>query len=279
MIPSGKARLAGVMGWPVGHSRSPRLHGYWLEHYGIDGAYVPLPVRPEDFSDALQALPKLGFAGVNITVPHKEEAAHLVDILEPFAKRVGAVNTIVVGPDDHLEGRNTDGFGFIANLKTGAENWRPDSGPALVLGAGGAARAVCAALLDEGVPEVRLVNRSPERAHQLAEEIGGSFRLISWEEREAAAEGVGLLVNTTTLGMSGAPPLDFRLDALSRHALVTDIVYAPLETDLLRRARIRGNPVVDGIGMLLHQARPGFQAWFGRLPDVTDALRTFVLGG
>ena len=279
MIPSGKARLAGVMGWPVGHSRSPRLHGYWLEHYGIDGAYVPLPVRPEDFTHALRALPKLGFAGVNITVPHKEEAARLVDMLEPFAKRVGAVNTIVVGPDHQLEGRNTDGFGFIANLKSGAETWRADSGPALVLGAGGAARAVCAALLDEGVPEVRLVNRSPDRAHQLAEEIGGSFRVISWEEREAAAEGAGLLVNTTTLGMTGATPLDFRLGALPRHALVTDIVYAPLETDLLRRARIRGNPVVDGIGMLLHQARPGFQAWFGRLPDVTDALRTFVLGG
>jgi shikimate dehydrogenase len=279
MIPSGKARLACVIGWPVGHSRSPRLQGFWLEKYGIDGAYVPLPVRPDDFADALRMLPKLGFAGANVTVPHKEQAARLVDRLEPFAKRVGAVNTIIVGADGSLEGRNTDGFGFIANLKAGAPTWNPRSGPALVLGAGGAARAICAALLDEGVPEIRLVNRSQERAHQLAEEIGGAFRILPWDEREAAAEGAGLLVNTTTLGMNGAPALEMRLDALPSSALVTDIVYAPLETDLLCRANERGHPVVDGIGMLLHQARPGFAAWFGRMPDVTDELRAFVLAG
>lgn len=280
MILSGKARLAGVLGWPVDHSKSPRLHGWWLERHGIDGAYVPLPVRPEDFAAVLRALPRMGFAGANVTVPHKEQALALVDHLEPLARRIGAVNTLVVRPDGSIEGRNTDAFGFIENLRQGCPRWNATAAPAAVLGAGGAARAVLVALLDAGVPAVRLTNRSGERAARLAEEIGGGhIVVVPWSERAEALEGAGLVVNTTMLGMSGQPPLDLALDGLPAGAVVTDIVYAPLETPLLAAARARGHPVVDGLGMLLHQARPGFAAWFGVMPEVSHQLRDFVLAG
>ncbi len=278
MIISGKARLAGVMGWPVGHSKSPRLHGWWLNHYGIDGAYIPLGVPPERFEQAVRALPALGFAGCNVTVPHKEAALRAMDHLSPEARRIGAVNTVVVRPDGSLEGRNTDGFGFLANLRQGCPSWQPSAGPALVLGAGGAARAVIVALLDAGVPELRLTNRTRARAEDLAAELGGPITVVDWDERTAALEGCDLLANTTSLGMTGQPPLEMALGPLPAGALVTDIVYAPLMTSLLTAAAARGNPVVDGLGMLLHQARPGFEAWFGRLPEVTDELRAFVLG-
>lgn len=275
---SGKARLAGVIGWPVGHSRSPRLHGYWLRHLGIDGAYVPLAVKPEDFESVLRALPRMGFAGANVTVPHKEQALALADHVEALARRIGAVNTLVVRPDGSVEGRNTDAFGFLENLRHGAPHWDPAAGPAVVLGAGGAARAVCAALVDAGVPEIRLVNRSAARAEQVAGDIGGKFTVLSWERAGAALDGANLLVNTTTLGMTGQPPLELDLAALPVHAVVNDIVYAPLMTDLLIEAAARGNKVVDGLGMLLWQAVPGFEAWFGVRPEVTPALRDFVLG-
>lgn len=278
MIVSGKARLAGVMGWPVGHSRSPRLHGYWLEKLAIDGAYVPLAVRPEDFALVLRALPRMGFAGANVTVPHKEQALALVDMVEPLARRIGAVNTLVVHGDGSIEGRNTDAFGFLENLRHGAPHWRADSGPAVVLGAGGAARAVCAALVDAGVPEIRLVNRSAGRARQVAADIGGHFTVLGWDRLESALDGAALLVNTTTLGMTGQPPLEIDLSPLPVHAVVNDIVYAPLMTDLLVAAAARGNRAVDGLGMLLWQAAPGFEAWFGMRPEVTPALRHFVLG-
>ena len=270
---SGKAKLAGVMGWPVGHSRSPRLHGYWLKHLGIDGAYVPLAVKPEDFEQVLRALPRMGFAGANVTVPHKEQALALADHVEPLARRIGAVNTLVVRPDGSIEGRN----GFLENLRHGAPHWNAAE-PAVVLGAGGAARAVCAALVDAGVPDIRLVNRSRDRAEKLAAEIGGRFTVVDWESGADALAGAGLLVNTTTLGMSGQPPLVLDLSALPLHAVVNDIVYAPLMTDLLVAAAARGNRAVDGLGMLLWQALPGFEAWFGARPEVTPALRAYVLG-
>ncbi|MBC7952098.1 MAG: shikimate dehydrogenase [Rhodospirillaceae bacterium] len=277
MIVSGKAKLAGVMGWPVGHSRSPRLHNYWLEKLGIDGAYVPLAVRPEDFEQVLRALPRMGFAGANVTVPHKEQALHLVDELEPLARRIGAVNTLVVRDNGSILGRNTDAFGFLENLRRGAPNWRPQSGPAVVLGAGGAARAVCAALIDADVPEVRLVNRSVERAERLALDVGGKFRVTEWDHVSHALHGAALLVNTTTLGMTGQPALEIDLTPLPNWAVVNDIVYAPLMTDLLAAAAARGNAVVDGLGMLLWQAVPGFEAWFGARPEVTAELRDFIL--
>ncbi|MEI6558556.1 MAG: shikimate dehydrogenase [Rhodospirillaceae bacterium] len=273
MILSGKARLAGVIGWPVGHSRSPRLHGYWLETCGIDGAYLPLAVSPERLADAIRALPALGFRGANVTVPHKEAALRLMDRVDPVAARIGAVNTIVVGADGTLEGRNTDAYGFMTNLRQGASGWRPAAGPALVLGAGGAARAVVAALVDAGVPEVRLYNRTRAKAEALACAIGGPIRVVP----DPDPAGAGLLVNTTTLGMAGQPPLDLDLTGLPLTAVVTDIVYTPLITPLLAAARARGNPSVDGLGMLLHQAVPGFEAWFGLRPEVTPELRAFVL--
>jgi shikimate dehydrogenase len=276
---SGRTRLAGVMGWPVAHSLSPRLHGHWLLRYGIDGAYVPLPVPPERLGQALGALAALGFAGVNLTIPHKERAVALMDRLSPTAERIGAVNTVVVAADGTLSGDNTDGSGFIAALSQSAAGWRPEAGPAVLLGAGGAARAVAVALLDAGVPEVRLLNRTPERARALADELGGPVHAAEWAARAAALDGAALLVNTTSLGMQGQPPLVLTLDALPRTALVTDVVYTPLITPLLAIAQARGNPVVDGLGMLLHQARPGFRAWFGVDPEVGDDLRAVVAAG
>ncbi len=274
---TGRSQIAGVMGWPVAHSRSPRLHGYWLRKYGIDGAYIPLPVRPQQFAAALRALPMLGFAGANVTVPHKEAALAAVDRTDVAARRIGAVNTIVVVPDGTLDGRNSDGFGFMENLRAGVAGWSPKAGPAVILGAGGSARAVAVALSDGGAPEIRIVNRTAERAERLSADIDGPFRVYGWADRASALFDAALLVNTTTLGMSGQPPLELVLDRLPTTAVINDIVYSPLETALLAAARARGNPVVDGLGMLLHQARPGFAAWFGVEPEVTPELRRFVL--
>lgn len=279
MTISGKAKLAGVMGWPIGHSRSPRLHGYWLDRYGVDGAYVPLAVAPERAEQAIRALPALGFRGCNVTVPLKEIAFRTVDRLDATARRMGAVNTIVVAEDGTLSGGNTDGFGFLENLKAGCADWSAEQGPAVVIGAGGAARAVVVALLDAGAPEIRLVNRTVARAQELAADIGGPIKVVEWVSRETALDGAALLVNTTTQGMTGHPPLDLDLRGLPPEAVVNDIVYVPLETPLLASARLRGNPVVGGIGMLLHQARPGFKAWFGVEPEVTPDLTRFVLEG
>ncbi|OIR00759.1 shikimate dehydrogenase [mine drainage metagenome] len=276
MILSGKALLAGVIGWPVGHSRSPRLHGYWLERHGIDGAYLPLAVRPGDFAEVLRALPRMGFRGANVTVPHKEQALALADHVDPLARRIGAVNTLVVRPDGSLEGRNTDAFGFLENLRQGRPGFKAAQGPAVVLGAGGAARAVIAALQDDGCPEIRLLNRTRSRAEEVAAALGGPVRVLPWEQRAEGLDGAALVVNTTTLGMNGQPPLELSLSALPVTALVTDIVYAPLQTPLLAAAAARGNKVVDGLGMLLHQARPGFAAWFGVMPEVSEDLRRFV---
>jgi shikimate dehydrogenase len=264
------------MGWPVKHSRSPRLHGFWLEKYGIDGVYVPFGVAPNDLPAALRALRALGLAGVNLTVPHKEIALPVVDHVDSLARRIGAVNTVVVRGDGSIEGTNTDAFGFIESVRTGAPVWSPDA-PATIVGAGGAARAVIVALIDEGVRAIRIVNRTRDRAARLAEEFGATA--CDWGDWRAALDGAGLLVNTTTQGMTGQPALDIDLAALPRSAVVNDIVYAPLETPLLAAARRRGNRVVDGLGMLLHQARPGFRAWFGVDPEVTPDLRAHVVAG
>lgn len=279
MIISGNARLAGVMGWPVAHSRSPRLHNYWIAEYGIDGAYVPLAVSPNRFDSAVRALGDLGFAGSNVTVPHKEAAFRAMDERDPVSARIGAVNTIVVQEDGTLAGSNTDAFGFSESLRARAPGWDPKTGPAVVLGAGGASRAILAALQDAGVPEIRLLNRTFERARDTAAEFGAPIQAIDWNKRSEALAGSTLLVNTTTLGMTGQPALDIALDDLPGDAVVNDIVYVPLETPLLAAAAARGNVAVDGLEMLLQQARPGFAAWFGRDPDVTDALRAFVREG
>lgn len=270
---------AGVIGWPVDHSRSPKLHGFWLREHGIRGRYDRLPVPPEDVGAFLQALPREpGFRGINVTLPHKVAVLPHLARIDSVAKRIGAVNTIVVQPDGELHGSNTDAFGFLESLKADApSDWQADNARAVVLGAGGAARAILVALLDAGVPEIRLLNRSREKAAALAAEFGPRVAVADWDERAGALAGAGLLVNTTSLGMSGQPALEIALDDLPVTALVNDIVYSPLETDLLARARARGNPVVDGLGMLLHQGRPGFEAWFGVAPAVTPALRVAVL--
>ncbi len=272
---TGKARLAGIMGWPVGHSLSPRLHGHWFARYGIDGAYVPLPVQAADLELAFKALPRLGFRGWNVTVPHKVAACRLVDELDPAAARIGALNTVMVLEDGRTRGLNTDGLGFLANLRALAPNWRPEAGPALLLGAGGGARGVGAALLDAGVPMLRLTNRSPERAAALASELGAV--VVPWAERADALAESSLLVNCTSLGMTGQPPLELSLDRLPIAAVVADLVYVPLETPLLAAARARGHPTVDGLGMLLHQAVPGFSHWGGVVPAVDKDLRRVML--
>ena len=268
--------LAGVMGWPVAHTRSPAIHNHWITKYGLKGAYVQLPVQPDRLETAIRGLAALGFAGCNVTVPHKVSAMRFMDELHPAARRVAAINTIVVQPDGRLLGMNNDGAGYIQSLRDADATWRGDAGPALVLGAGGAARAIVVALLDEGVPELRITNRTLERAQELANDFGDRVKVVPWAERNEAMAGVSLLVNTTSLGMHGQAPLAVALDALPLEAMVSDAVYIPLETPLLAQARMRGHRTVNGLGMLLNQARPAFQSWFGVLPDVTPELRAAV---
>lgn len=270
-------RLAGVMGWPVAHSRSPILHNHWIAEHGLHGAYVLLPVQPEKIEQALRALPTLGFAGCNLTIPHKVAAMAIVDHLEPLAQRIGAANTIVVGADGSLTGRNTDAYGFIQSLRDAQPVWRANAGPACVVGAGGAARAVIAGLLDEGATEIRLTNRSDAKAVDMAQEFGPLVHAIPWADRHAALAEVALLVNTTNQGMHGQAPLDLRLHDLPTTALVSDIVYVPLETPLLLEAKARGNATVNGLGMLINQARPAFEAWFGPLPRISPPLMDKML--
>lgn len=268
--------LAGIMDWPVAHSRSPLIHNHWIKKYGLTGAYVQLPVAPGKLDIAIPGLAALGFRGCNITLPHKVDALQLMDEVDANARRMGAMNTIVVRPDGSLKGFNNDGFGYIQSLLDAKPDWRADAGPITVLGAGGAARAVVLSLADRGAKEIRLLNRSPEKAQALADEFGAPVKALPWSERHAALADVALLVNTTSQGMHGQPDLDLKLDALPRHALVSDVIYVPLETPLLIAARQRGNPTVNGLGMLLNQARPAFHAWFGVMPEITPELRQAI---
>jgi shikimate dehydrogenase len=268
--------LAGLMGFPVMHSRSPKLHNYWLAQHGLTGAYLPLAIRTEGLRAALRALPALGFSGCNLTIPHKEAALAIVDRVDPVARRIGAMNCVVVAPDGSLEGQNHDAFGFVESIREAQPHWRADAGPIVAIGAGGGARAVLVSLIDQGAREIRLVNRTPARAAALQRDLGGPITALAWEKREDALAGAAMLINATNQGMVGAPALDLALDALPPTALVSDIVYIPRETPLLAAARKRGNPTVNGLGMLLHQARPAFRAWFGIMPDVTPELRAMI---
>jgi shikimate dehydrogenase len=268
---SGEAALAGILGWPVAHSRSPRLHNFWLSRHRIDGAYVPLPAAPDHFATAVHGLRAAGFRGANVTIPHKEAAFALCDIVDETAQAAGAANTLVFTPRG-IEGSNTDGSGFVANLL--AHGVDPIAGPALLLGAGGGARAIAAALLGLGV-RVTVANRTPERATALAAALPG-LRVVAWEDRKSALADCALLVNTTSLGMHGAPPLSIDLAHAPTRLAVADIVYVPLQTPFLADAAARGLRTVGGLGMLLHQAVPGFAAWFGVTPvvdrEVTELL-------
>lgn len=269
-------KLAGVIGWPVAQSRSPVLHGHWLSQYGIRGTYLPLPVKPEALPDAIRGLRALGFSGCNVTIPHKLGVLNLVDQVDPVAARIGAVNTVVVQDDGTLSGFNTDAYGFLASLRDVRDDFKANAGPIVILGAGGAARAVVVSLLDDGAQDIRLANRTAERAQELSRIDPARIRVIDWDMRNSALEGAALLVNTTSQGMVGYPPLDIALDALPKAAMVSDIVYNPLETPLLAAARKRGNIAVDGLGMLLHQAVPAFEAFYGVRPRVSNELRRAV---
>ncbi|MBI3050572.1 MAG: shikimate dehydrogenase [Acidobacteria bacterium] len=264
------------MGWPVMHSRSPMLHNYLMKQHGLVGTYVPLAIKPENLAPALRGLAPLGFSGCNITIPHKEQALTIADHVDEVARRIGAVSCVTVRPDGSLAATNNDAFGFVQNILQHQPAWRADAGPAVVIGAGGGARAVVYSLAERGARDIRVVNRTRPRAEALVREFGAPVQAAAWEDRHRALEGAALLVNTTSQGMVGQPPLDLVLDTLPTRALVCDIVYVPVETPLLAAARRRGNRTVDGLGMLLHQARPAWQAWFGIDPPITPELRAHV---
>lgn len=274
---SGEFGLAGVMGWPIAQSRSPVIHNYWLEKYKINGRYVPLAVKPERLPDAIRGLPALGFRGCNLTMPHKQMAMAMVDSLTDTAKRIGALNCIVVGDEGKLLGVNNDGNGYVLSVQEVAPQWTPDAGPIAILGAGGAARALIVALLERGAKEIRLINRTLEKAEQLAKEYGAAIKPMAWDKRSDVIGDVALLANATSQGMIGKPALDISLDKLSKQTLVSDLIYVPPETPFLAAAKARGNVTINGLGMLLHQARPAFQAWFGVMPEITPELRAAVM--
>ncbi len=287
MSTSSPFKLAGIMGWPVGHSRSPSIHNHWIKKHELNGAYVYLPVNPanpDDLKAALKGLSVMGFAGCNLTLPHKVMALPMVDRLDATAKRMGAINTIVVEADGTLSGYNNDGYGYIQSLLVAKPDWQASAGPALIMGAGGAARAVLVSLAEKGVKDIRVCNRTESHATDLvaafvedfAQNLGTKLTAVPWAQRHTALADVALLVNTTSQGMGNNPPLDIHLDLLPTTALVSDVVYIPMETPLLKAAKARGNPTAGGLNMLLHQARPAFQKWFGVLPEVTPELVKIV---
>ncbi|MFN4154291.1 MAG: shikimate dehydrogenase [Paracoccaceae bacterium] len=269
--------LAGVIGHPIAHSRSPALHGYWLKRYGIRGHYIPLDIAPSDLPQILQVLPRMGFVGVNITIPHKEAVLKIADVITDRAALIGAANTLIFRKDGRIQADNTDGSGFIANLRQNAPQWNPAVGPAVVFGAGGAARAVVAALIEVGVPEIRIANRTRARAEALRSDFGAKLVVSEWVQAANMLDGAATMVNTTSLGMVGKSEFRVPLDALRPEAVVTDLVYTPLMTQFLIDAQSMGCTVVDGLGMLLHQAAPGFERWFGQRPEVDEATRRAVL--
>lgn len=269
--------LAGVIGSPVAHSKSPQLHRHWLKTYGIAGHYIPMDVGAENLEQVLRTLPKAGFVGVNITIPHKEAVMGIADLITDRATLIGAANTLIFRKDGKIHADNTDGYGFLENLRSGAPHWAPSAGPAAVLGAGGAARAVIASLLDAGVPEIYLSNRTRIRAEKLKQDFGSRVFVYDWVQAGNMIDDAALLVNTTSLGMIGKGELRVPLDGLGPDTVVTDLVYAPLKTQLLATAEEMGCVTVDGLGMLLHQAVPAFERWFGKRPDVDRATRAAAL--
>ncbi|MEP2715742.1 shikimate dehydrogenase [Pseudophaeobacter sp.] len=272
-----KIPLAGVIGCPVAHSKSPQLQRHWLTTLGIAGHYVPMHVEPDDLEGVIRSLPKAGFVGANVTIPHKEAVMKIADKVTDRAKLMGAANTMIFRSDGSILADNTDGYGFIKNLQQGAPDWQPADGPAAVLGAGGACRAVVASLIESGIPEILLTNRTRERADQLQQEFGKRIRVVDWVQAGNIIEEAALVVNTTSLGMVGNPRLRVPLDGLKPEMVVTDLIYTPLKTDLLQTAEDVGCTVVDGLGMLLHQAVPGFERWFGQRPEVDTATRAAAI--
>ena len=265
--------IAGLLGWPVAHSRSPVIHNHWLARYAIPGRYVLFGVPPEKLEAAVRGMAVLGLRGCNVTTPHKQAIFPLLDRVDDLARKIGAINTVVAGSDGSLTGFNNDGNGFVQSVRDAVRSWRPEAGPIAIVGAGGAARAIIASLQAQGAREIRVVNRTRSRADELQAWFGAPVTAVAWDERAAALDGVALLVNATNQGMAGKPALDLALDALPPQAIVADVIYVPPETPLLAAARARGHVTVNGLGMLLNQARPAFSAWFGVMPDVTPELR------
>src|SRR5438094_2993596 len=276
MAHSDRFLLAGGTGWAVVHSRSPMLHNCWFKQHGLAGSYVPLAIRPEHLAAAVRGLHPLGFAGVNVTIPHKQEAMKIVNEVDALAKSIGAISCVIVKPDGSLAGTNNDCYGFIHAVRQEQPGWRADAGPIAVIGAGGGSRAVCYGLAREGAKEIRLLNRTFARAKGLADEFGGPIKALPWEQRHEFLEGAAMVVNTTSCGMVGQPALDIKLGKLPKTALAADIIYIPLETPFLAAARKRGNRTVNGLGMLLNQGRPAWKAWFGIEPEVTAELRAMI---
>ena len=272
-----KIPLAGVIGHPIAHSRSPALHGFWLRRYGVKGHYIPMDVAPADLETTLRHLPKIGFVGLNVTLPHKEAILKIADVITDRAALIGAANTLIFRKDGKIHADNTDGAGFVANLRQNAPHWVPAAGPAAVFGAGGAARAVVAALIEVGVPEIRIANRSRPRAEALRADFGAKLVVYDWVQAANMLEGAATVINTTSLGMAGKPEFRVPLDAIEPGAVVNDLVYNPLKTTFLAEAEQRGATIVDGLGMLVHQAAPGFERWFGPTPAVDEATRQAVL--
>ncbi len=272
-----KIPLAGVIGSPISQSRSPRLHRYWLTKMGLRGFYIPMDVSHGDLTEVIRALPKAGFVGVNVTAPHKEAVMGIADLITDRATLIGAANTLIFRKDGKIHADNTDGYGFIENLRTGAPDWQPKAGPAAVLGAGGAARAVIASLTDAGVPEIILSNRTRVRAEKLKEDFGQRVRVVDWVQAGNIIDESALVVNTTSLGMLGKPEMRVPLDGFRPGKVVTDLVYNPLRTAFLQEAEARGCTTVDGLGMLIHQAVPAFERWFGVRPQVDEATRETLL--
>ena len=265
-----------VIGWPIGHSRSPLIHGHWLDQHGIDGTYTKQEVSPEELAQFLSQMEAQGLVGANVTVPHKEQVLALADHADDAARAIGAANTLWF-EDGKLHASNTDAYGFLKNLDQDAPGWDQGIKSALVLGAGGAARAVLFGLLGRAFDDIVLTNRTRARAEALAGHFDKVIRVVDWEDRDKHVAGRGLIVNTTSLGMAGAPPLELDLSDADPETVVTDLVYVPLTTRLLEEAKARGLRTVDGLGMLLHQAEPGFERWFGVRPEVSAELRQLII--
>lgn len=269
--------LAGVIGHPIAHSKSPRMHKHWLRRYGLLGDYVPLHVAPADLETVVRNMPKMGFVGANVTIPHKVDVLQLADQVSDRATLIGAANTLIFKDDGTIFADNTDGYGFMANLRQNAPDWDPKSRPAAVLGAGGAARAIIVAMADAGVTKIMLSNRTRAKAEALRAEFGARIQVVDWVQAGNMIEDAATVVNTTSLGMTGQPELRVPMDGLRAGTLVTDLVYTPLRTQLLEKADAAGCITVDGLGMLLHQGVPGFERWFGKRPEVDDDLRRIML--
>jgi shikimate dehydrogenase len=269
--------LAAVLGHPIAHSRSPALHGYWLKRYNIKGHYIPIDIAPKDLSRLIRTLPDLGFVGCNVTIPHKEAILQIADVVTDRAALIGAANTLIFRKDGKIHADNTDGSGFIANLRQNVPDWKPTSGPAVVLGAGGAARAVVAALIEVGVPEIKLANRTRARADAIRQDFGAKIHVHEWVQAPNLLDDAATVINTTSLGMTGKQEFNVAMHRLNPGAVCNDLVYTPLKTQFLIEAEARGGIIVDGLGMLLHQAAPGFERWFGTRPDIDDATRKAVL--